>query len=228
MDATEKIARLELIKFVDPVWGTQIESFLQTNPLFQKYSNILPMTRYPMGFGKNIGEPIDSSMPKSDLVIEHLIYYICCSGVNYKYGLKQWHLISTALRNTDYDLTMAITILDSTDSKIQPGKRQVYLDLVNYLEQNYIHPLELDLSLILKPNFKIKGIGLGAVIHIKSLFGDSTDLVAYTDRKFIKGFMKIYQLDKKPTKTQIVKITQSWGKYKNVGNAICFQVCHYG
>ena len=212
--------RLKYIKLTDPEWGCLIQDLLDTNPEFVPYIDIVPISRYPMGYGRNPGEPHVPHMPQN--IFEHLIYYITEAGVNRNYAHKQWDIISTVLRKNNYDLTMIPKAL------IQPKKIQTYLDLSEYLKLKDIRPENITIEDIKNPAFKIKGIGIGAVAQLKLFYSSDNDIASFSDRGFIQGFMKIYALKTKPTITQMKKTVEKWGYAQRAGEAMCFQVFHYG
>ena len=229
-DTGTGLQRLENVMQMDPEWGAEIAEFMNSNPEFKSYMKVLPYTRYPMGYGKNKSEPLaDPSMPRNDSIIEHLIYYVCCAGVRYTYALKQWSAMCQVLRENGYNIGAMVDRLETT-LPLQPRKIQVYRDIQTWLTNHDLKPSEMTLETVTAPTFKVKGVGAGAIAHLKKFFGNSASMagaVEYTDRGFIGGFCKVYGLEKKPTTAQIMKKVQEWGDFKAVGNVMCFQVYHY-
>lgn len=216
MSQLESSDRLMYVKMTDPEWGCLIQDLFDTNPEFRPYIGIVPMTRYPMGYGLNPGEPSRPDMPQN--MFEHLIYYIAEAGVNSNYGHKQWDLISQALRSHDGDLKQ---VLCKFKSLIQPKKVQTYIDLAECLKP----PMNLsDLDIIKE----IKGIGIGAIAQIRHFYSDEIDTASLSDRGFISGLMKIYNFQTKPSLKVIKEIVKKWGHAQRAGDAMCFQVFRYG
>ena len=209
------IARLNLIASLDPEWYTQIVEFVQDNPEFNVLLSFTSLTRYPMGFNKNPGETYDPYAPSN--IFETIIYCIAASGVKMTYGYAQYKQIITYLRESNYfEKDMVFPF------KIQPKKVQIYKDLINILLENSIIISKMSIS-DLEIVKQVKGIGVTTISLCEQLFGDM-QTVPYSDRGFIKGFGKLYKIDK-PTKKQMIETTNKW-RNKKVGTMFIYQ-CYY-
>lgn len=200
--------RLTLISQVNPTWYTIIEEFLINNPEFGPYAYLIPLKR-----------PHSKSNLIPKTFIEHLLFYICESGVNRIYSQKQWSIMQPFLQSNNYDIYLMVKTLGE---QLQPKKRQIYLDLWDKVKP--IGPLEFKLSHLLET--KIKGVGPGCIAQLKQFWSEDTDAVETSDRGFVAGFGRVYQIEK-PTQQQIKKKVESWGNYKIVGGLICTQIFHY-
>lgn len=208
--------RLQTIAHVDREWYQQIMSFVEKNPLFQPLLPYASLTKHPIGFNKNPGENYDPDAPRN--IFETLIYCIAESGVNAKYGYKQYRDIVNYFRQTDYyEENMEFPF------KIQPKKIQVYKDLINVLLDKDIDIPNMTLE-DLEHIKTVKGIGPTALAMCHQLYGDG-QYIPYTDRYFIGGFKKLYNIDK-PTKKQIIEATNNWDD-KRVGTMFIYQCYHY-
>jgi len=213
---TERIANLEVI---DPVFSNEIKTFFQQNPIFAKWSDLIPYSRYPIGYGLNHFETKSLYQPKN--ILEFIIHYICEAGVNSTYADKQWQMFIPWLRSSDYDLISMVEIFP----QIQPKKKQIYIDLGVYLVENNLKNITLkDCENIYKC---VKGVGIGCINEMKYLFGgdefkSSVDCIAISDRGFISGFRKVYG------DARIKDVISTWGDFKNIGSAMCFQIFRYG
>jgi hypothetical protein len=200
--------RLALISQLDPDWYTTIENFLIHNPEFGPYSYLVPIQR-----------PIYNTRLKHKYFIDHLIFYICETGVNRNYAQKQWGLIKPFLEQNNYHIGLMV---DQLEDQIQPKKREIYRDLWEKVKN--IGPLEFNLDHLLKT--KIKGVGVGCIGQLKQFWSTDNNSVEISDRGFVQGFAKVYQLEK-PTPSQIQKKVDSWDSGKIVGSLICTQIYHY-
>lgn len=208
-------SRLNLIASLDPEWYSQIVHFVEDNPEFNVLLPFASVTRYPMGYNKNPGETYDSYAPCN--IFESLIYGIATSGVRMTYGYAQYKQIITYLRESNYfEKDMEFPF------KVQPKKVQIYKNLINILLENGIDICKMSL-LDLEIVKKVKGIGVTTISICEELFGDMRT-VPYSDRGFVKGFGKLYKIDK-PTKKQLIETTNKW-RNKTVGTMFMFQ-CYY-
>lgn len=216
--------RLSILKQVNPIYAEEIESFVKNNPEFLKVGHILALSEYPHGYNKNPGEKYNPLAPTT--IFEHLVYYIACIGVNYDYALKQWEIILKTLRNKSvYQNDM----LDKLDlSVLQKKKQQIYKDLCILLRKYEIFPNNsLNYQQVINICKELKGVGQGCVNHLTLFYGDKNNVsVDYTDFTFMKGFIKFYNLQEKPTKKEILKLTSNWSNIK-IGNMFMFQCAHY-
>lgn len=202
--------RLTLIKMIDPVWGTQVDDFLEAHPEFKPYTFLAPVTT----------KPICDDPPKN--VLEALMYYIALAGVHRTYGHKQKDLIWNTLRLNGYNITNMIATIGKS---LQPKKREVYLEVEKYCKNHGIEPKDLTVDMVLDPRFKsIKGVGNGAISHVKLTYTDSMDIIDYTDRGFIRGFEHIYHTK---SSSDIKRITASWAPNQKIGTAFCFQIYNH-
>jgi hypothetical protein len=204
-----------LIASLDPEWYCQIANFVEENPEFCVLLPYASLTRYLVGFNKNPGEEYNPYAPCN--IFETVCYGICNAGVNYKYGMTQFKQLVSYLRTVELTKNMEFPF------KVQPKKLQIYKDLINTLLEQNINPLNVTLEFV--KNTKIKGIGVTTISLCEQLYGEETENLPYTDRGFITGFSKLYGIDK-PTKRQILEITQKW-KNKKVGSMFMFQCFQY-
>jgi 3-methyladenine DNA glycosylase/8-oxoguanine DNA glycosylase len=201
--------RLLLISHLDPEWHLAIETFLDQNPEFWPYAYLVPMQR-----------PRFNASLKPKYFIEHLLRYICEAGVNSNYAQKQYNLILSYLQKNNYDIGL---MLDQIGDQLQPKKRAIYSDIWKAVKE--IGPLNYRLEHLLAT--KIKGVGVGCVAQLKQFWSSEPDAVEISDRGFIAGFTKVYNLDKKPTPSQIKKKVETWKSNKIVGGLLCTQIFHY-
>jgi hypothetical protein len=114
-------------------------------------------------------------------------------------------------------------MLDQIGDQLQPKKRAIYSDIWTVVKE--IGPLNYRLEHLL--GTKIKGVGVGCVAQLKQFWSSDPDAVEISDRGFIAGFTKVYNLDKKPTPSQIKKKVETWKSNKIVGGLLCTQIFHY-
>lgn len=196
--------RLTLVKLIDPLWHQQIISFIEENPEFEILIPYTSLTKYPVGFNKNAAEPFDPDAPRT--IFETLIFAISAAGVKAEYGYNQYKQITSYLRTID--------ILDENIEfpfKIQPKKINIYKNLFTTLLQNNINMNSMrleDLEIVKQ----VKGIGITALSLCEQLYGDGL-IVPYSDSQWCRGFSKFYNI-KKPTKKQILEISNKWTNKK--------------
>jgi hypothetical protein len=201
--------RLNLISQLDPEWYLIIEKFLMENPEFGPYVYLVPIKR-----------PIHNQKLKPKYFIAHLLQYIAEAGVNTKYAINQWSFIMQSLQENNYDMGI---MLNKIGDQLQPKKRQIYADLwekvkdIGALNYTFDHLLQT----------KIKGIGPGCIGQLKQFWSTDNNAVEISDRGFVAGFAKVYNLDKKPTSKKISEKVETWGENKIVGSLICTQIFHY-
>lgn len=207
--------RLSLIASINLTWYQEIVSFVEENPEFGVLIPYVSLTKYPIGFNKNPGERFAPDAPRN--IFETLIYSIAAAGVNMDYGHKQYKQIVTYLRSVDFfEENIEFPF------KIQPKKIQIYKDLINILLQNNIDINQMKMS-DLELVKQVKGIGVTAISLCEELYGDG-QTIPYTDRQWCIGFSKLYNISK-PTKKQILDITNKWTN-KKVGIMFICQ-CYY-
>lgn len=208
--------RLSLIATTNPIWYQEIVSFVEENPEFGVLLPYASLTSYPIGFNKNPGEPFELDAPRN--IFETLIYAIAAAGVKMDYGYSQYKQIVSYLRTVDFfEENMEFPF------KIQPKKIQIYKDLINILLQNNININSMkmdDLELVKQ----VRGIGVTAISLCEELYGDCK-IIPYTDRQWYLGFSKLYNIPK-PTKKQILDITNKWTN-KKVGIMFINQCSRY-
>jgi hypothetical protein len=193
--------RLAQISQIDPNWYLTIEGFLIQNPEFGPYVYLIPIHR-------------PTVHPSAKNFLEHLVLYICESGVNRKYAWKQWSLIQPFLQSNQYNIGLMV---EKIGDQLQPKKRQIYLDLWEKVQP--IGPLNYQLQDLL--NTKVKGVGPGCIGQLKQFWSTDNDAVEITDRAFIAGFKKVYG------DQNIKKTVDQWGNQKIVGSLLCTQIYHY-
>ena len=201
--------RLNSIAQLDPEWYMIIENFLLTNPEFGPYVYLIPLKR-----------PIHNQSLRPKYFIEHLLRYISETGVNSNYAMKQWSLIKKCLESNNYDMGIMLSLIGD---QLQPKKRQIYSDLWDKVKP--IGPLHYTLDHLLQT--KIKGVGQGCIGQLKQFWSTDNNAVEITDRGFVLGFSKVYNLDKKATPKQISEKVGTWGENKIVGSLLCTQIYHY-
>lgn len=200
------LSRLHILSITNPNWYNQITDFVKENPEFEKIIHLCSLTEFPVGFNKNPNENFNPNAPKN--LFETIIYSIASSGVNLKYGYSQYLQIITYLR--EHNIFEENIIFPF---KIQPKKVKIYQNLINILLQNDIIINEMTLE-DLKLITDVKGIGITTISLCETFYGNVTS-IPYTDRNWIKGFSKFYNI-KNPTKTQILEKTNKWTN-KRVG-----------
>jgi hypothetical protein len=210
--------RLTVIMELNPTYAIEIVMFMETNPEFLQISHLISLTELPIGFNLNSNEPYRSDAPEG--VFEHLIYYIANAGVNANYSHKQWKKIQNYIRTHKSlkDLTTTLSI--------QPKKIQVYHDLYHLLIKYNINSYDLNIDQALQLCQELKGVGDGCVTHLQTIFNKPITLPNYTDIGFKKGFMKFYNLDKKPTKKQVFEKSKDWSNMK-IANSLMQQAYLY-
>jgi hypothetical protein len=201
--------RLHLISQLDPVWYQTIENFLVQNPEFGPYAYLVPIQR-----------PIQNKILKPKYFIEHLLRYVCEAGVNRNYAHQQYNLIVDFLHKYDFNMELMVAALYE---KLQPKKRQVYLDIWERVKLK--GPLNYTLDDLMQT--KIPGVGAGCIGHLKQFWSTDDHAVEITDRGFVAGFTKIYGLAKNAKPSEIKNKVNSWGNEKIVGSLLCTQVYHY-
>lgn len=209
--------RLTLLEAINPKLYKETVSFVEENPEFTVLLPYTALTEYPIGFNKNPGEPFDPYAPTN--IFETLIYGIASAGVRSDYGNAQYKQIVSYLRRYNYfEENMEFPF------KVQPKKIQVYKDFINILLQNDIITSQMklqDLDLVKQ----VKGIGVTAISLCHDLYGDR-QLLPYTDRQFYLGFAKLYNIPKKPTKNQMLDVTNKWTN-KKIGHMFIDQCFYY-
>jgi hypothetical protein len=135
-----------------------------------------------------------------------------------KYGYSQYIQIISYLREINiFEENMVFPF------KIQPKKEQIYINLINILLQNdiIINEMTLDNLELVK---EIKGIGITTISLCETLYGNITS-IPYTDRNWVHGFSKFYNIIN-PTKKQILEKTNKWTN-KRVGIMLIEQCFRY-
>ena len=214
--------RLTWLMTINPKFAIEILEFMENNPEFLKVGHLIALTEYPNNYNMNPGENLNPYAPTC--VFEHLVHYIAEAGVRASYGNDQWKIISDYIRlHKDDPLTNLLIDINT----IQPKKKQVYIDLNLLLIDYNISPYNLTYLQAIMICDKLKGVGDGCRNSLQ-LFYKQEDITLpdYTDIGFKKGFMKFYNLPKKPTKKQIFDITKNWSNIK-IGNMIIMQCYHY-
>lgn len=216
--------RLSIISHSDPQHAVEIIEFLEHNPEFRPYRHLIPINRHPLGYGMYSFEAPRADNPKNFL--EFLLFYVCEAGVRATYAKTQWDMLYPVFRRLNYDLTASVADLAG---HIQPKKRQVYLDIDTYLKTHAIKPLELGLDHIKDLQATVTGVGVGAVAFLHHRFAEDhgVEYAQSTDIGFFKGYMKVYNLTKRPTKAQVDQTVAGWGKYKRIGSDMLMQIYRY-
>jgi len=181
--------RLEVIFSTNPTYGCRIIDFISKNPEFESIAYLFPLTDKLICFNKDTD-------PKC--MFEFLLYYIAEAGVNANYGHQQYLIIRQNFNNLNL-------------SNIQPKKKQVYIDINNYLLKRNIKPNELKLEDIVDLKNNVKGVGDGCLTFLYTIYDtDKVTLPNYSDIGFKKGYQKFYKLDYRPTKAEIIKKSKGW------------------
>jgi hypothetical protein len=220
-------SRIQYLNYINPRYSEEIKEFLENHPEFNKVKDILSVTEYPMGYNRNHGEIFNPSRP--NCLFEHLVYYIACTGVRYSYALKQWDIIRDYMRNRKEKYPNRILRnLTKKVEGIQPKKHTVYEVLNELLKNMEIFPnYDMTYENAVEIIGILKGVGKGCLNHLALFYGKSSDITPdITDTFFIKGFMKFYELQSKPTKKQLTELTKDWTNNK-IGNMFMFQCAHY-
>jgi hypothetical protein len=233
-------SRLSVLNIINPKYAEKIEKFIISNPEFLRVGHLLSLTEYPVNYNRNPGESYNPHAPRE--ILEHLVYYIACSGVRYSYALDQWRNIIRPFmennnlrginKNSENNVLKNLGNSESTvdlsgKNKIQPKKQEIYNGLHNLLQKYKIYPnYSLNYEQALKISKELKGVGQGWLTYLALFFGPETDILPdYTDLYFKKGFTKFYNLTN-PTKKQILKISQGWSNIK-IGNMFMHQCALY-
>ena len=90
-------------------------------------------------------------------------------------------------------------------------------------------PFDLNLptsEIVSKFTDNIKGIGPFTIKTLLEWRYAVMDIAQDEDIVFRRGLAKIYNLDKKLSVKDSIKITQKWGKYSSVGSRFCFQAAY--
>jgi hypothetical protein len=133
------------------------------------------------------------------------LYYVSYAGVNTNYGDKVWEWVK---KGELHALTeKKRTVIQSILTSIPEDDSVITVEQINKL--------------------KISGVGEGAKSFVRQ-FHFHTQESYETDRIFLSGLKKIYNLDKKPTTKEARKITSEWIGNKQIGTSFCFQVANYG
>jgi hypothetical protein len=198
--------RVQFISQHNPLWAVQILEFCETHPEFKPYLKFASITKRPVGFGKNPGEPRPPpETPKT--VLEFLKYHVCGAGVRRDYGQALWRKIKG---KTPEQI--------QSDPSITEKKKSILVPLSK---------LKSDLKIQQVDSIDIKGVGIGAKKFAKSMFTEYDDYIDATDSAFRIGVAMVYGLEKRASPKQIREITQNWTKNAAVGTMICNQIYSY-
>ena len=208
--------RLELISLVDYNWAIELYNFFESNQEFARFSHIAPMKKYPT---MDLDNP---EYPRN--LFEHMIYYIASAGVRTDYGLKQFVFLSQLFRGNSWEFILNNLQIFLSNTYIQDKKRQVYWDLICWMCNNNLTNETITIDHI--PLINISGVGPGFVANLMFFYSKDENYCEYTDRVFVKGFSKLYNISK-PSKSVIVQTINRWTN-KRIGNMMCFQIAHYG
>jgi len=103
----------------------------------------------------------------------------------------------------------------------------IYESLRDQFEEEGVVPYELNYEQAVKICKNTKGIGNGCMTTIALIYGSPEDITPdYTDRGFVDGFKKFYELDRKPTKKEMLAKTKNWSDVE-VGNMLIRQCFYY-
>lgn len=211
------IDRIEFIAINNPEWAYKISQFINMFPEFNKYRHIASTTDKPIN-RKEDWMPIT--------LFENVFYYVCISGVNYKYAIKQFKIIVSFLRSGDW-ITLNSTLYNFLiNNEIQSKKRDIYWNIFVWMSKYSLTNTILQIEHIPYMKNEIFGLGDGFVAYMNTNFTDNDKCLEYTDINFIKGFKKVYGTD------DITFIRNKCNEYlKNgfarVANSFMFQIYHY-
>lgn len=167
-------------------WQQTIQEFIQEYPEFIPYLHRAPDYPFQIIPYKNVNN-----------LFEAILHYICAVGVRYSYALKQWNIIYPLIASYNSWETILYNVVTIADnSNIQPKKRQIYLSLCQYMNENGLDNINISISNLKDIQKNVCGIGDGCVAFCKKYFTMDDDCLEYTDIYFKKGFMKIYGTDK--------------------------------
>jgi hypothetical protein len=214
--------RIQWIGLVNPEWAQKISLFLDLFPEFNKYRQIASLT------SKSI--PTDEWwMPKT--LFEFCIYYPCSAGVRYTYAVEQFKVICAFLRSecTGPDDWNVISekwnqFIASTPT-IQPKKRQIYLDIIEWMKQHDINRNEITIAQVEQMQLEVKGLGVSFINAIREQYSTSDAVCQYTDIGYIKAYRTVYG-----TTSNIKQQSEQWMSmgFGRVATSFMFQIYHYG
>lgn len=210
------IDRLEMIALINPEWAIKICEFLENYPEFQKYRHIASLQDRPNSSG-------EEWMPKT--LFEHVLYYICASGVRYTYAISQFKIVVNFLRSDWIYITSNIYTFLSTNN-IQPKKKSIYWNTLLWMYNRNITKDTLTYENILSMKYDVVGIGDGLVAYITTNYTNYDTCLQYTDINFCKGFEKVYGIKDKSSIKQKCEEYTSRG-FGRVANSLMFQISHY-
>ena len=220
------MSRIQQIAHIDPEWANQIQLFVSIFPEYQPYEHIASMTRAAVSSGK-------WWEPKT--MFEWCFYYPCVAGVSFAYAIQQFQCIVTFLRSGTWETICADLDDFLGTNNIQPKKKQIYKDVLEWMVQHHTNPDTLTMDHVERLKQEVKGLGDGFIKSMRETFTESDDICQYTDIGFVKGYCMVYQIDRKTAnQTQLHKQIQAkadqWTAmgFGRVANSFMFQISRYG
>jgi hypothetical protein len=174
----DKDHRFQFITQQNPLWAVTIYTFFEEYPEFQPYAYLVPLSPHE-----------SCPYPGIDTLFHAILHYICAAGVRYDYAARQWSIILKLL-SSDWDLIVAN--LNFNNSSLQNKKKQIYIDVCAFMNENGLTHETLDMSHLPAMKAQVKGIGDGCLAWCKKYFTTDDNCVEYTDIAFKKGFQTLY------------------------------------
>lgn len=207
--------RLELINMINPVWAATIYNFIQQYPEFKPYEYLIPINEIEPIPYKNV-----------NTLFEAIIHYICSAGVRYTYAIKQWELIYPLINCDDWETVIENSINLRDNPHIQNKKREIYFNLVQFMNENNLNHKNLTVSHLKILQKNISGIGVGCIAWCKRYFTFHDDCIEYTDIYFKKGFVKIYDTTSLTLRKQKAEEWQN-NNFGRIANLFIMQIGGY-
>ena len=211
--------RLKFIEKNNPEWALKIQQFITRFPEFNRYRNIASATDRPSVQNNENWMPIS--------LFEHVIYYVCCSGVRYSYAIKQFSTIIDFLRSNTWQSMNEGLYNFIVKNNIQNKKREIYWNIFSWMIKYGITNSTLTIDHITYMKNEINGLGDGFLGYMNENFSKNDDCIQYTDTNFINGFYKVYgRNDSSFIKQKCLQYSQSG--FGRVANTFMFQIFYYG
>ena len=194
--------RIQIISQLDPVYGIALSEFVQANSIFIPFVNYAPLS-------------LKRVLPSNVVTVKQcILYYICMTGRNARYGHEQYSKIFSSH-------FIQKQSVEETLRGVTQSKWQALFEALSLPENFTIQQFQ---------EAKIKGIGTSGKTFVLSSFGVILwESVESTDLDFKKGLQKIYKLESVPTASQVKQIISGWKckEYSIIGSILSTQAKHF-
>lgn len=161
--------RIQLISLVNPEWAVIINTFIEEYPEFRQYAYLAPLNEI---------EPIHYN--NVNTLFEAIMHYICAVGVRYSYAIQQWELIYPFINCKNWETIMENSINLRYNVDIQPKKREIYYNFIQFLNENNLNHTNLNPSHLKFIQKNVSGIGVGCIAWCKKYFTMDDDCIRKT------------------------------------------------